>query len=226
MRDLGLDFETDKIPQGLFGDKKKAALRQQARMIRVQRLADNLYTISESKLSKSQFLLGNKATSIDCLAFGQLALHLFPPVPNNFLAKTLKQSYPRTWKYIVDFRTEIFEHGSLNIVPVSAFSTAALLQSIWRELAGPAKITKEDTEGSAEKSELVRRQWRSKAAFVTGAVALLIGFVLTNNMITFDIEESVEADDFMSSAAYNVPTDDISESDPGDEDADEVEEVD
>lgn len=218
IQDLGFEGPAQNTPQGLFGSSKKAELRQQKRMIRIQSMADELYSVIETMLSKTQFLLGNKATSIDCLVFGHLALHLFPAVPNAFLATALKESYPRTWKYLVDFNTKVFDNNPLNIIPQPTFSASALLRSIWHEVVGHRPVTGKTDFDTPKQSEQAKREWRAKATFATGLAAVLIGFVLSNNLVVFDLGDA-KGDDFMSSEAYNLATDDESESES---DADEL----
>lgn len=212
LKDLGLETQEEVPSQGLFQTKKRAAIKYQARQIRIQGMADELYSILESKLSNGPFLFGNKPTSIDCLVFGHLSMHLFPTVPNNYLANRLKDSFPRTWKFIVDFNTNFIDNKTLDVAPSQTFSLGLLLKSIWHEImpTRPRHTISPETESETDNVK-ARKDWRSKAVFIAGTAALLVGFVLTNNMIVLDMGN--EADDYMESQDFNSMTDDDDEND-------------
>lgn len=57
-------------------------------------------------------------TSLDCLAFGYLALMTVPDVPRPFLADTLRRHYPGLDDFVADMRQAAFgSHGSIVSLP-------------------------------------------------------------------------------------------------------------
>lgn len=217
---LGIDIPSLTGPRDIFGSVKKSDLKHKKHMIRLQGMADDLYSITETMLSNTQFLLGNKPTSFDCLVFGHLAIHLFPSVPNPFLATTLKASYPRTWKYLIDFKTKIFDGSSLTVAPAMKSSVSSALRSIWYEVTGfnTVKQSQDSDDASVAKA---KDAWRAKATFASSLVVGLVAFLLINGIIVIDLGDNEEiGDDFMSSEAYNAESESESEAEDDDSEVD------
>ena len=57
-----------------------------------------------SKSGRHFLLSKDKATSVDCLAFGYLSLMLYPKVPQPWLVETIKSNYPKVYEYIKHLR--------------------------------------------------------------------------------------------------------------------------
>jgi sorting and assembly machinery component 37 len=77
-------------------DTLKSLLRspERASIFKLQALADNFFGPLQDILEKKQYILGTEeATSVDCLMYGFLALMLFPKVPQDWLASTMRQKY-------------------------------------------------------------------------------------------------------------------------------------
>ncbi|CCG81877.1 Metaxin-like protein C409.19c [Taphrina deformans PYCC 5710] len=193
-----LSFEpiVDELPQGYFQSQKRANLQAKARQIRVQEMARNLYAATEAKLSHGPYFSGQKPTSIDCLIFGHLALHFFPTVPNNYLARILKDSYPRTRKFLVDVNAKFVDQKPLDLVAAPSIGIRNIASSIWREITGEwferSPASHEDS-SAAEKSS---NEWLSKAAFAAGAVVVLVGFVLSNSLIVVEVVDEDDEEAF------------------------------
>lgn len=66
-------------------------------------------------LEKKDYLLeGGKPSSLDCLAFGYLALMFYPPVPQAWLKEALQARFPRIVSYINRMREELLG-GDMNL---------------------------------------------------------------------------------------------------------------
>lgn len=219
VENLTLDTKARNSGKGLFQGKNNAALQYQARQIRIQSMADELYSALESKLSQGAFLFGSKATSIDCLMFGHLALHLYPAVPNDFLSKRLKESFPRTWKFLIDFHTNFFEERQLDIAVTPAVSLSGICKSLWNEIVygGPPKSESSDDKSEEDKVK-AGREWRSKALFIGYAIGVLVVFVLSNNMIVIDTGEHEQ--EYMMAEDHNDALDSDFEADSDEDDDD------
>lgn len=233
MEDLSLGFSTEETSQGIFQGKKRAELQLQARQIRIGSMADALYAPFESKLSHGPFVNSdsNRPTSLDCLVFGHLSLHLFPSVPKSFLATRLKEKYPRTRKFLVDFNARFFEGGISNVMARPSFSLRSSLTAIWHEVTGArwstartgtidspesaSSTAAEDSKASKEAGE-----WRAKAAFVGGALTVLVAFVLSNNLIVLELGDDDEGDAFLNSNDFHVDPDSDDDGDDDDDDLD------
>lgn len=66
-------------------------------------------------LGKKDYLFkGDKPSSLDCLAFGYLALMLYPSLPQAWLAEAIQTRYPRLLKYIRRLREELLGRQEVN----------------------------------------------------------------------------------------------------------------
>lgn len=83
-----------------------------ATRFRLDALASDFLGPSSDLLSKKNYLLTDKApSSLDCLAFGYLALMLYPSVPQTWLKEAIQARYPRVMKYIWRLREELLGGG-------------------------------------------------------------------------------------------------------------------
>lgn len=218
----------------LFHRKRRDDLLRQARQIRVQKLMDSLYCLLESKLSSSAYLFGARPSSIDCLVFGHLALHLFPAVPNDFLGRRIKDSFPRTRKFLVDFNAKVFDVERFELARTPPWSLTSTLAAIWSEVAHNGSWQSNHTGSSPDASNGTPdetkkpREWWQKAAFVGGAITLLIGFVVSNGLIVLELgqddeSESQAAGQFEDDAQeYTLASDDDDDDDLDDEEVDDL----
>jgi len=84
---------------------KKETLRsllrrpERAAAFRLHALADNFFAPLQDMLGENQYLLGDEMASVDCLAYGYLSLMLFPQVPQDWLASTLRRKYKKLAAY-------------------------------------------------------------------------------------------------------------------------------
>ena len=88
--------------QGLLSSPVYAA------RFRLDALANDFLSPLSDLLSKKNYLLTEKTpSSLDCLAFGYLALMLCPSVPQTWLKEAIQARYPRVVKYIWRLREEL-----------------------------------------------------------------------------------------------------------------------
>ncbi|KAF2764601.1 hypothetical protein EJ03DRAFT_19184 [Teratosphaeria nubilosa] len=70
-------------------------------VFKLHNIAENFFEPLQEMLGDREYFLGASALSaVDCLAYGYLALMLFPNVPQDWLAATLKTKYPKLVSYI------------------------------------------------------------------------------------------------------------------------------
>ncbi|KJY02032.1 mitochondrial import receptor subunit Tom37 like protein [Zymoseptoria brevis] len=74
---------------------------ERASIFKLQALADNFFGPLADVLGEKHYLLGTEeATSVDCLMYGFLALMLFPKVPQDWLASTMRQRYGKLAAFV------------------------------------------------------------------------------------------------------------------------------
>ncbi|CCU81830.1 Metaxin-like protein [Blumeria hordei DH14] len=85
------------------------ASSQTAAQIRLDALASECFEPLEALRAKKRYLVSNSQfTSLDCLALGYLSLMLIPELPQPWLARTMRQKFPRLAAWTQELRTEIF----------------------------------------------------------------------------------------------------------------------
>lgn len=88
--------------QGLLGSPIYAA------RFKLDSLTNTLFEpLSEILGLKNYILEGDQPTSLDCLAFGYLALMLYPPVPQAWLKEGIDKRFPLVVNYVSRMREEL-----------------------------------------------------------------------------------------------------------------------
>ncbi|KAF2202586.1 hypothetical protein GQ43DRAFT_448003 [Delitschia confertaspora ATCC 74209] len=100
---------------GLLGSPVYAA------RFRLDALTNELMEPISDLLGKKDYLFeGDKPSSLDCLAFGYLALMFYPSVPQPWLKETIQARFPRITRYISRMREELL--GGEDIKPADVWS--------------------------------------------------------------------------------------------------------
>lgn len=74
---------------------------EHAAVFKLHALADNFFEPLQDLLGDNQYMLGRQdATAVDCLLYGYLSLMLYPKLPQDWLASTLRRKYKRLADYI------------------------------------------------------------------------------------------------------------------------------
>ncbi|SMR51548.1 unnamed protein product [Zymoseptoria tritici ST99CH_3D1] len=81
---------------------------ERASIFKLQALADNFFGPLADVLGEKEYLLGTEeGTSVDCLLYGLLALMLFPKVPQDWLAQTMRQRYGKLAAFVERVHTTL-----------------------------------------------------------------------------------------------------------------------
>lgn len=72
---------------------------EHAAAFKLHALAENFFGPLEDMIGEKEYLLGDRVTSVDCLAYGYLSLMLYPKVPQDWLAGTMKRKYKKLVEY-------------------------------------------------------------------------------------------------------------------------------
>lgn len=188
--ELTLKYPPESAPQGYFAAAQSTTFHRSAYQTKLLTTADEVYAALETKLSHSPYLCGKVPQLIDCLAFGHLALHLFPAVPNDFLAKRLQTAFPRTWRYLVDLKELLLDTRELEVCHIGSRSIRdsflAVKDSFTDCIPQLGKFHNDDKTGNDTASS-----WQSSTLFISTILAGLIGFVHVNKLIVIDFTEEV-----------------------------------
>ncbi|KAK5992701.1 Metaxin-3-like protein [Cladobotryum mycophilum] len=146
---LGLaELDTDFDPNGGFTYLQEEMTPEQAAAIRLFGLTEDCLTVLDDFLpggndgddtGRPRFFPGTTVSSLDCLAFGHLALMQKPPVPRSFLRDWLESKTPRLHRFVDDMMTAcISARGDLPWTAPDAASpmssAARILDSVMRHV--------------------------------------------------------------------------------------------
>jgi hypothetical protein len=105
---------------GFLGTPKYAA------RFRLDAVSNELLEPLSDLLGQNEYLLGTtQPSSLDCLAFGYLALMLFPAVPQAWLKETISTKFPRLATYVRKLRQDIFSNEDTSAAQVWAITTGS-----------------------------------------------------------------------------------------------------
>lgn len=106
---------------GFLGTPKYAA------RFRLDAVSNELLEPLSDLLGKNEHLLGTaQPSSLDCLAFGYLALMLFPAVPQAWLKETISTKFPALAAYVRKLRTSVLTDEDVSAAQVWAVSTGSM----------------------------------------------------------------------------------------------------
>lgn len=105
---------------GFLGTQKYAA------RFRLDAVSNELLEPLSDLLGQSDYLLNTaKPSSLDCLAFGYLALMLFPTVPQAWLKETISTKFPRLATYVHRLREDVLTDEDVSAAHVWTVTTGA-----------------------------------------------------------------------------------------------------
>jgi sorting and assembly machinery component 37 len=135
-RSLASNFEAAKKDAGIPTQPKVLSMGRKAGIqgllsspiyaarFKLDNLSNELLEPLASLLGKKDYLLeGGKPSSLDCLAFGYLALMFYPPVPQAWLKEALQARFPRLVSYIGRMRDELL--GSEDVKAADVWSLSS-----------------------------------------------------------------------------------------------------
>lgn len=135
------EFEAAKRAAGLPTDSKPSVMsmgrgkglggflgtQQYAAKFRLDAVSNDLFEPLSDLLGSNEYLLGTlKPSSFDCLAFGYLALMLYPAVPQAWLKETITTKFPVLATYIQRLREDVLSDEEIIAAQVWAITTGRL----------------------------------------------------------------------------------------------------
>lgn len=89
-------------PSSILGNPESAA------QIRLHGLAKGFLQPLQDLRGQGRFFVGDKPTTLDCLAMGYLGLALFPDLPSPWLANTVRNEFPQLAAFVHDMQKMFF----------------------------------------------------------------------------------------------------------------------
>ncbi|KAI9018528.1 outer mitochondrial membrane transport complex protein-domain-containing protein [Phycomyces nitens] len=155
-------------------------------------LARDVYGTLDKKLGDQKYMFGEEPSTLDCIVFGYLALHLYPNLAHRRLQHILKEEYPRLAQYCDRFKDEYFvENQTLS-------SPAPDIPSVWSTLVTNPRnffsVVKDElkTESEPEKKKKSEEEIdfeRKRVWSIAGGVTFLFAYVIFNGIVSVELEE-------------------------------------
>ncbi|KAG9293878.1 hypothetical protein G9A89_019216 [Geosiphon pyriformis] len=152
------------------------------------------YTTLDQKLGEQDYFFGSSPTISDGIAYGYLALHLYPDLPNPTLSNILKTEFPQLSQFCDRMRNKSSQKPLTKLTTSNLPSLFSIflsprewfVNSYWN----PAKKEKPKEEKSPAQIDFERK----RVIAITGAMLLMVGYIIWNGIISIEITE-VEEDD-------------------------------
>lgn len=134
------EFEAAKRAAGLPTDSQPSVMsmgrgkgfggflgtQQYAARFRLEAVSNELLEPLSDLLGQNEYLLGTtQPSSLDCLAFGYLALMLFPAVPQAWLKETISTKFPHLATYVYKLRKDVLTDEDVDAAQVWAIATGS-----------------------------------------------------------------------------------------------------
>ncbi|KAG0748556.1 hypothetical protein G6F57_001991 [Rhizopus arrhizus] len=167
------------------------------------RLARETYSILQSQLDDKDYMFGTSPTTLDCIVFGYLALHLYPELPHKRLQYILKNEYPTLAQYCERLNNLLYPPEQ--DTPES--SPSEDVPSLWRTIVNNPKeflsSVKSDIVSYMGSEEEKKEKSKSQVDFerkriwsIAGGVTVMLAYVIYNGIISIaPQEEFYEVDD-------------------------------
>ena len=192
----------------------------QQNQFKLDALTDEVFGLLEAvkkNHDQNDYLLLDKATSLDCLVLGYLSLALYPDVPRPWLREALQSKAPRLVQYTERMRRQCFNDPQLGLhwkKPTQRQRLTSIGSTLLTNLADATPILrdirannrlilqqKSTLSGSVE-GETVSEYARSKKtdlyvsiASVGVGISALVGYMFYVNILSFGREEEEEEKD-------------------------------
>jgi sorting and assembly machinery component 37 len=102
---------------------------ENAAQIRLDALATSFYQPLHELRGGKKFFIGQTITSLDCLALGYLALCLYPDLPSPWLAKCMRNKFPRLAAFVHDLQSTIYGRVTLEDAGLTSVHDEAVLRA-------------------------------------------------------------------------------------------------
>ena len=150
------EFEAAKRAAGLPTDSQPSVMsmgrgkglggflgtQQYAARFRLDAISNELLEPLSDLLGENEYLLGtSQPSSLDCLAFGYVALMLFPAVPQAWLKETISTKFPRLATYVRKLRKDVLTEEDTSPAQVWAITTGAASPATGRSQSEPLPWT-------------------------------------------------------------------------------------
>lgn len=160
-------------------------------------LARQTYNNLQTLLDDKEYMFGNTATTLDCIVFGYLSLHLYPDLAHKRLQHILINEYPQLASYCDRIKTLLFSDQQ-HIESEPSQDIPSLWKTIVNNPTGFFGIVKDDVVSYMGTSEEDKKKEKSKSQIdferkriwsIAGGVTFFLAYVIYNGIVSIDIRD-------------------------------------
>lgn len=160
-------------------------------------LARETYDTLQSQLDDKEYMFGNYATTLDCIVFGYLSLHLYPELAHKRLQHILTTEYPRLASYCDRMKNILYSKEQPQIESEPSQDVPSLWKTFVNNPTGFLDTVKDDVvsymgNNGDEKKEKSKSQIdfeRKRIWSIAGGVTFFLAYVIYNGIISIDISD-------------------------------------
>ncbi|KAI9316400.1 outer mitochondrial membrane transport complex protein-domain-containing protein [Dichotomocladium elegans] len=161
------------------------------------RLARETYGVLDNQLGEKLYMFGENPSTLDCIVFGYLALHLYPDLAHRRLQHILTNEYPRLAQYCDRMKERFFsaEHvhsEAAQNVPSQwrTFwnSPRAYLSSIKHDVM--AYMGNDDADNKKTKTEAQMDFERKRIWSIAGGFTFLLAYIIYNGIVSIEFGDN------------------------------------
>ncbi|KAI8380105.1 Tom37 C-terminal domain-containing protein [Blakeslea trispora] len=167
-------------------------------------LARDTYSTLQSQLDNNTYMFGEQPSTLDCIVFGYLALHLYPDLAHRRLQHILQQEYPRLAEYCNRIKDVLFADTEESILESES---ADDVPSVWKTLTnnptGFFSTIKDDvvsymgnSEEKKEKSQAQIDFERKRIWSIAGGVTFFLAYIIYNGILSIEIASDDDDDEY------------------------------
>ncbi|KAI8337221.1 hypothetical protein BC941DRAFT_494758 [Chlamydoabsidia padenii] len=167
------------------------------------RLARETYGVLDNKLGEKDYMMGDRATTLDCVVFGYLSLHYYPNLAHKRLQHILKEEYPRLARFCDRFHSTYFSDKNGPTLSEPANDIPSLWRTIVSNPRGFLTTIKDDAisymssadENKKKRSEAQLDFERKRIWSIAGGVTFLLAYIIYNGIVSVEVVDEDEYDD-------------------------------
>ncbi|KAI8990315.1 Tom37 C-terminal domain-containing protein [Pilobolus umbonatus] len=166
-------------------------------------IARDTYGILNTQLSDRDYMFGDRPSTLDCVVYGYLALHVYPNLPHGRLQHIITTEYPKLTEYCNRMKDLLFKEENN---PKEAEASDDV-PSVWRTFKNNPVVfvhtVKDDfmsymgkKNDKPEKSQEQIEFDRKRIWSIAGAVTFFLGYVIYNGILSISIIDDEEEGEF------------------------------
>ncbi|RCH84916.1 hypothetical protein CU097_005975 [Rhizopus azygosporus] len=159
------------------------------------RLARDTYTTLQAQLGDKKYFFGENLTTLDCILFGYLALHLYPDLPHKRLQYILVNEYPALAQYCDRVRDALHPSDQVPIESDPSEDIPSLWKTFTSNPLGFFSSVKSDIvsymrsdEEKKEKSQAQIDFERKRIWSIAGGVTFMLAYIIYNGIISLEVQ--------------------------------------